>query len=38
MTDTNTTRNEDSQLDHTMRPTGFDGFLGQEDVKQNLRV
>ncbi len=38
MTDTNTTRNEDSQLDHAMRPTGFDGFLGQEDVKQNLRV
>ena len=40
MTDTNATQaqNGDTQFDRALRPTGFDGFLGQEEAKHNLKV
>lgn len=42
MTDTNTNETlvstGDAQLDRALRPTSFDGFLGQEEAKHNLRV
>jgi len=38
MTGTNATQAQSEELDRALRPTDFDGFLGQEEAKHNLRV
>jgi Holliday junction DNA helicase RuvB len=38
MADKKTSQNENSGLDHTLRPTRWDEYVGQENVKENLRV
>jgi Holliday junction DNA helicase RuvB len=38
MTGTNATQVQSEELDRALRPTTFDGFLGQEQAKHNLRV
>ncbi len=38
MTDTPENKNDQSNLDSVLRPSSWDGYIGQETIKKNLRV
>lgn len=38
MSSNNKTKKEDSYLDQTLRPEAWDDYVGQENIKQNLKI